>query len=331
MEAPIPKVFHFVFGLKPQGKPFHLLHYLCLKSCIEVNQPERVHFYYRFEPHGYYWDIIRPQLTLIRVKETALVADFRYRDKDVRHYRYAHDADFVRLEKLLEHGGVYADMDSLFVNPLPERLFAQPFVLGREGNVHNAKTGRTEPSLCNAVILSRPGSSFGRLWLTTMEQAFDGAWSSHSGFLPWQLSQEHPEWVHLEPACSFFKHACTPTGIQTLFNGLDPDFNNVYSMHLWHHVWAAWWRRDFTTFHEARLTEEFVRQVDTTYNLVARRFLLRTGSAGQMPRAQRFTRQSGVTLADRLITRSGLFLAARKDSLHELGTRLGLRGGRKLT
>ena len=327
MPNAIPRVFHFVFGLRPQKKPFHLLHYLCLQSCVQVNRPERVYFYFRNEPYGPYWERIRDKLTLVAVDPVDQVSQHRYRDTFVKHYRYAHHADFIRLEKVQEHGGVYADMDTLFVNPLPDRLFDESFVLGREQDVYDRRLGHDRPSLCNAFIMARRQSEFGALWLRETATAFDGTWSGHSGFLPQRLSDEHPDWIHVESVRSFYKHVCSIDGVRMLFEGCDDDFASIYSMHLWHHMWAAWWRRDFTTFHEAKLTEEFVRQVDTTYNLVARRFLPRAGSAGRTPRAQRFTRQRGVTLADRLITRSGLFLAARKDSMHELGTRLGLRGG----
>ena len=29
-DAAIPRTFHFVYGLRRQTEPFHLLHYLCL-------------------------------------------------------------------------------------------------------------------------------------------------------------------------------------------------------------------------------------------------------------------------------------------------------------
>ena len=48
----VPNRFHFVFGLKPQTEPFHIAHYLCLQSCLQVNSPDRIDFYYHFEPEG---------------------------------------------------------------------------------------------------------------------------------------------------------------------------------------------------------------------------------------------------------------------------------------
>jgi hypothetical protein len=106
-----------------------------------------------------------------------------------------------------------------------------------------------------------------------MPDALDGTWSAHSCFLIHALSEAHPELVHLEPRESFYKHMWTREGLHTLLEGLDPDTEGVYSMHLWSHLWWSRKRKDFTRFHAGRLTERFVRNVDTTYNVIARRFL----------------------------------------------------------
>ena len=44
---------------------------------------------------------------------------FRYPRRSMRRYRYAHAADFLRLDVLIAEGGVYADIDTLFVSRLP--------------------------------------------------------------------------------------------------------------------------------------------------------------------------------------------------------------------
>lgn len=269
----IPKWYHFVFGLKPQRLPFHLMHYLCLASCLEVNRPEKVYFHYLHEPFGRLWDLIRERLTLLPVELNDFVAAFDYPDARIGKFRYAHHADFIRLQALLEHGGVYADMDSLFVNPLPELLWQQPCVVGREADVYLPQTGEYQPSVCNAVILSEPGGRFVDTWLARSKVAFDGTWSNHSTFLPYELSREHPDWVRVEPIRSFFHHGIAPAELDTLFRGCDADFDGIYSMHLWSHLWWSWRRRDFSSFSGLQLTERYVRGGNTTYALAARRFL----------------------------------------------------------
>ena len=50
----IPNIFHFCFGFTPDfgGKPFSLVHYLAVKSAHEVNKPDMMHFYHKYEPTG---------------------------------------------------------------------------------------------------------------------------------------------------------------------------------------------------------------------------------------------------------------------------------------
>lgn len=275
MSARVPRVFHFAYGLKPQDEPFHLCHYLAIASCLGVNRPERILFHHHHEPWGPYWEAVRGRLTLVHVDLPEPVAHHRYehRHRGCARYRYAHLSDFVRLDALIEHGGVYADIDTVFVNPMPDRLFEEPFVLGREGDVVSQTSGKQERSLCNALILSEPGAAFARLWRAGMEEAFDGSWSNHSTLLPQRLADANPGLIHIEPQRSFYPHPWTRQGIRTLLEACDPDLEGVYSMHLWSHLWWSRWRIGFSTFHAGRLTERYLREVDTTYALAARRWL----------------------------------------------------------
>ena len=115
----------------------------------------------------------------------------------------------MRLDALVEHGGVYADIDTIFVRPLPDALYREKFVIGREPAVVDEITGELRPSLCNALMMAEPGSVFGRTWRARMGAAINGTWSNHSGFLAQTLSEELPDEVRLEPEASFFPVRCT--------------------------------------------------------------------------------------------------------------------------
>ena len=66
---------------------------------------------------------------------------------------YAHEADFLRLDILLAHGGVYADMDTLFVREYPDPWFEESFAIGEENappatgrtTAYNGRRGRRRP------------------------------------------------------------------------------------------------------------------------------------------------------------------------------------------
>jgi hypothetical protein len=267
--ARIPRIFHFVFGLREQKTPFHLAHYLCLESCLRVNQPDEVQFHYRNEPYGPYWDRIRERITLVSVDRLEVVPDLRYPHRKMARERYAHESDFIRLAILIRSGGVYADIDTIFVNPLRAHMYEQQFVIGRESEVVQHPGEPPTAALCNALLMAEPESEFARVWLERMPDAFDGSWSAHSTQLPELLRAEHPELLHVEPERSFYPYMWTREGIAALFEERHPDFDGVYSMHLWAHLWWSRWRRDFSRFHAGALTERYVHAGRTTYALAA--------------------------------------------------------------
>jgi hypothetical protein len=272
-----PRIFHFIFGLKEQIEPFHLAHYLCLESCRQVNQPDAIYFHYANEPYGPLWDAIKPHLTLRPVKRESLPLAAYATSAEGQliaraGWSYAHEADFIRLKVLLEHGGVYADMDTLFVAPMPSHLYQYDCVLGEEGALPDER-GILRPSLCNALIAAVPDASFVAKWLDAAYTAFDGKWTSHSCQLASRLWEAHPELVHVVPRRYFYRHPWTPPGMQSLFERCDTDVRDVFSLHLCSHLWWDEKRTDFTRFHAGLLTEDYVRAGASTYAMIAKRFL----------------------------------------------------------
>lgn len=284
----VPRIFHFVFGLKPQTEPFHVAHYLALASCLQVNRPARVLLHYRHQPYGRWWERIRSQLELHRLPSSpAPFAPLACTDPNIRAYDYAHQADFVRLEVLLRHGGVYADIDTIFFVPYPERLFAHPCVLGHETPF--IAPGATTPvaSLCNAVIFAEPGAVFIQRWIASMSDAFDGSWSAHSCQLPATLAARHPATIHLEPQGTFYPWMYARADLRALLEENAPMPRGACSAHLWQHLWWSPERLDFSRFNHELLTESHVRRGRTTYARLARRFL---PPASAMTLRERFDR-----------------------------------------
>tara|TARA_Y100000385_G_scaffold288389_1_gene354868 strand:- start:2492 stop:3247 length:756 start_codon:yes stop_codon:yes gene_type:complete len=246
----IPNKFHFVFGLKEQVKEFHLIYYLCLKSCLEINQPDIINFYYKNEPYGVYWDKIKPYLNLIQIEPPSEIFGI-----PITHY--AHQADIIRLQALIEEGGIYADIDTLFVNPYPKELFNKEFVMGKQGN----------EGLCNALMMSESNSFFAKKWLGDHHLCFKGGppgsdgWCTHSVYYPLHLSNQIPSKIHIEDPTSFFNYLYHPSPLKALFEENHQLPNKVYSMHLWENVsWEKYLKN---------LNEEFIKNNPTTFtNLV---------------------------------------------------------------
>ena len=276
----IPKIVHFVFGLKEQRKPFHFVHYLSVESCRRVLEPDLIYFHYKNLPWGPWWDRVAPH---VRLHEVDLVPDVTAADYSLGavppSYRYAHHADFVRLDALIEHGGVYADIDTVFVRPFRPDLFERSFVIGAEPPVTDERTGESRPSLCNALLMAEAGSTFARTWRERMADALDGTWSNHSGFLSRALSEEMPGAVHVEPASTFFPFPSDPLGLSQLFEERHGIPTATLSIHLWAHLWWERGRRDFSPAHEGWCTPSAIRRARTTFADLARPYLAEADSA----------------------------------------------------
>ena len=263
-----------MWGLKQEPEQFHLVHYLCIESCRRVQRPERIVLHCRHRPYGRYWELLEPHVTVVPAELVAEVSAATYDERLVpASYRYAHHADFIRLDALIETGGVYADLDTLFVRPFPPEFYAAKFVIGREDDVRDELTGVVRPSVCNALLMSEPRSLFAVMWRRTAAAALNGTWSNHSTLLPHELSERLPDAVRVEPRGSFYEYGPNREDLARLLERLEDTTAGVYSIHLWAHLWWAEARRDFSRVHAGLLDEAFIREVDTTYNVLAREFL----------------------------------------------------------
>lgn len=271
--------FHFLFGLRPQNEALHLAHWLALESCRLTQAPDEIHLHHRHDLWGPWWERIAPHLSLHRVgaeprgfdraryagsSEGRLIAE--------RGWDYAHEADFLRLEILRDGGGAYVDIDTLFVSRYPDEWFARECVVGEEP-AHAGDDGVLRPSLCNAVILARPGARFVARWLDEARASFDGTWNRHSCAAGARLWAEEGDDLHVLPRRTFYRHGASRAGIASLFEQLDTCIDGVASFHLWAHLWWDEDRVDFTRFHAGAFTAEWVARGEATVARFARHFM----------------------------------------------------------
>lgn len=268
----IPRVVHFVFGLRPQREPFHLLHYLAIESCRQVVQPDEIRLHLHELPYGVYWDLARPLVTLDRIEP---VPGLGPGSPEVAPYRYAHHADVIRLDVLARDGGMYADIDTMFVAPVAESCWEASAVIGEEAPVQHPDAPAPERSLSNALLMAEPAAPFITAWRTQILGAMDGSWSAHSCRLATRLADARPDEVRVEPMSRFSPFAHTPDDIQALLERpLEPGvLDGSASVHLMAHLWWDRDRRDFARFSAQDATEAALRTGSTPLARLAQPYL----------------------------------------------------------
>lgn len=255
----IPKTLHFCYGMSPEGRdrPWSLVHYVCVRSAIERIRPTQAFMYHESELRGPWWDQTRPLLTPVKVTAPREVFGHPL-------IHPAHRADVLRLDKLLEQGGIYLDCDMVVVRPFDD-LLCHSAVLGEEAVADSA--GRI---LCNAVILAEAGAPFLQRWRdayrTFRSRGQDEFWDEHSCRIPMRLAREHPDSVTILPPDAFFWPGTSQADIDLLFRTPDPiDAPTAYAHHLWGSIG---WKR-----YLEELTPGRVRAVDSNFHRWARPYV----------------------------------------------------------
>ncbi len=252
----IPKILHFCFGFKEGfgGRPWGLSQYVCVRSAVEKIKPDQVFMYYEHEPSGPWWEVTLPLITPVKV-----VAPREIFGNKVDHP--AHRADVVRLERLIDVGGIYLDCDVLVQRDFDD-LLDNSVVLGAEGR--GARWGTA-----NAIILAEPNAPFIKRWYAEYK-SFRGAegkqyWNEHSVKLPQRLAKDFPEEITILPYTAFFWPLWTESHIHWMFASDKPvPLDETYANHLWER--KAWAYID-------SLTPGEVRSIDTNFHRWARPYV----------------------------------------------------------
>ncbi len=253
----IPKRLIFVYGFKGP-EVFHYYMYVAVKSALHHNPDWRAVIFYCHQPLGEFWDQVvdDDKVSVIQVPDFEFFGIARFR-------HYAHKGDIVRLLALNILGGVYLDIDTVTVSGF-DPFRDKPFVMGVQADVVGAAGG-----LCNAVMMSQPGSAFSTRWLREYRsfnsKGRDKYWDFHSVKLPAMLSYELADEITILPYDRLFWPLWNDLERILLKEGscsLVPKLKHAYAFHLWNGV---------TEKALQRITPEFVSTSTSAYASFARR------------------------------------------------------------
>lgn len=127
----IPKIFHFI---KPDTSHFTLVHYLSIMSAYNLNSPDKIYVYCKGKQYNdIFWGILN----------------------DIVEYEFIEDTDnfnpdVIIMQKLIERGGVYIDINTVSLKPIT--IFLNNNIVCSEG------------SRCN-ILMTEPYNSIIVKWL----------------------------------------------------------------------------------------------------------------------------------------------------------------------
>ena len=247
----IPSNFHFVYI---KERPWKLHHYLSVKSAKLRSGADEVIIWCDQEPEGEYWDKTKELVTVQRVN-----APTKIFGKPIT--QPAHKSDVIRLQVLIEYGGIYADTDVIVVKPFTE-LLNNRFVMGQQ-NINGSE------GLCPATMLSEKGSKFAQSWLLGFKDTFEGGppgsptWCLHSVNLPAYLANTMSEHITLLNHEAFFWPLYHQPHVELLFEQ-NLKFPNAYSHHLWESAGKQYLDN---------MTEEKIKNTNTTFTNIVKDLL----------------------------------------------------------
>lgn len=236
-----------VFGLSDDfgNKPFHLIHNIAIKSAHNIIKPDKIFLYCKYEPeNNKYWNEIKSIVEIVKVEPVSEIFQ-----NQIEHC--AHKTDILRLEKLIEIGGIYLDCDTICINSF-DNLLNNKFVMGKQDDW----------GLCNAIMLSEKNSQFGRLWYDNYKTFDKTKWDEHSVVLPKKLAEENPSFITILSTEKFFQP--NPANWKSIFNEF-VDKSNDYAMHLWE---SMGWDEQHKF-----IDEEWIRNSNSTYAVYARKYI----------------------------------------------------------
>ncbi|XP_052806612.1 uncharacterized protein LOC128235861 [Mya arenaria] len=239
-DKPVPNVIHYVWFGDMELKYFN---FLSLMSALRFQQPCLIIVHGPTLPHGPYWDhflhLAPPIVHVARERPTQAFGQPLFAKE--------HASDLMRIEALMEYGGIYLDFDELLLRPLhPLRKY--PYTQGHEMHF----------SMGSQLVMAARDAPFLRMWYYGYRDDYRRIWAYNALWVPNTLAKKHPDLIHVE-GYNFTRPSWK--NVKLIFDA-NYDWSSNYGMHMY----ARWYRRpiDVTS----------MRTLNTTVGSVSRYILL---------------------------------------------------------
>ena len=267
LSNPIPNVVHFIWGI--QNPETNFITYLAIRSALISLQPDTLKIHYEeLNMDNIWFRKMRNNVTLVH-HDMAL----EYPKQTQEKWQVSHLTDVLRLDILRLEGGIYLDTDVIALQSFDTLQHnKRGVILGHEGGDRHG--------LCNAVIVARQDASFLHRWIESYRDFSAAEWNYHSVVLPKQMALDFPDQVCPLAPTVFFWPTWTSSHVEFMHEPITADEAKKVEDRL--SVYGGGLHRDQLAYHAwnqvarkylKQLTPDIVRDKDTRFNLMVRRFL----------------------------------------------------------
>ena len=244
----VPRILHLAWYGSKTRPAFRFHHVISVMSSLRFIQPERIMFWHDEVPIGKWWMFIRQ-----KINETTTVLLMMQREAPKEIFgrpvnKSEHHSDIVRLEAVMNYGGIYHDLDVIVLRPLG-KLYCYNTTMGEESRDY----------LCNGFFMSVANTTFLKLWHDSYHSFDSTQWGYHSVKMPGIIAKRHPGLVHVEND-TIHKPSWEGPERRKLFD--DGVFYNWtarnYAVHLWYR------------FHNVDYDPESIKRLNKTVGQIFR-------------------------------------------------------------
>ena len=200
----IPNIAHIIWV--KSKTPIDFLFCLTILSLLHIAKVDKVYIHGESPPTGIYWSIIKdnPKIQVVfrhfqgKVFETDVKVT-------------PHISDVLRADIIMKYGGIYIDVDAIFVKPLDINIRGYEAVMSPDIYFSNQ---HPFPELLNGgVTIAKKNSEFWRLQMQSMKHYIDSEWGYNALKMPYKIKERNPETIlidpHLQVIC--FQLVCVPS------------------------------------------------------------------------------------------------------------------------
>lgn len=266
----IPETVHFIWHGSSEIS-FKL--YIAIRAALISTGTLTVHLHHDtpLNSENTWLHLLQPNLTLVPFETADYLTEVAAYHPET--WQGSHRTDAMRLHVMLERGGIYLDSDAYILRPLTNLLIgARDVYMGYEGGIRWG--------LCNGVIMAKAGAPFIARWLGEYATFNDRNWNYHSVILPAKLAARHPDEICTLSPSAFFWPMWTKDAVDWMHEPLDGEEataveaemarngGSLFPDQLIYHAWGYPAKK-----YLSHLTPEKIRDQDTRFNLLMRRFL----------------------------------------------------------